>query len=63
MTVPCRHTRTGLVTSLSEWSGVGQHAEAPVCDLPECIDEAKDWVRRVSGKPAKHVLDQIEGAQ
>lgn len=61
MTVPCTHTRTGLVTSLSEWSG-GQHAQAPVCNSQECIDAAIRWVERVSGKPAKHVRDEGESS-
>jgi hypothetical protein len=54
----CRHTRTGVVTSLAEWSG-GKHAQAPVCDDLECIADAKEWVTRVSGKPARHVLDEV----
>ena len=58
MTLPCNHKpHTGLVTSLSEWSG-GHHAQAPVCDLPECIDAATAWVERMTGKPAKHVRDE-----
>lgn len=57
MTVPCPHTRTGLVTSLSEWSG-GHHAQAPVCDSQECIDAALKWVERMTGKPAQYVLDE-----
>lgn len=60
MTLPCNHKPyTGLVTSLSEWSG-GHHAEAPVCNDQVCIDDAKAWVKRVTGKPAKHVRDEME---
>lgn len=58
MTDPCRHARTGVVTSLSEV--IGKHAEAPVCDRQECIDAAKVWVARVSGKTAHYVLDEVQ---
>jgi hypothetical protein len=30
-----------------------------VCDDLECIADAKEWVTRVSGKPARHVLDEV----
>lgn len=56
MTAPCPHPPTGIVTSLSEWSG-GHHAQAPVCDDLECIADAKRWVERMAGKPAQHVRD------
>ena len=64
MTAPCAHPRTGLVTShrkhgMFETVELGPHAEAPVCDLPECIDEATKWVQRMSHKPAFHVLDEV----
>lgn len=52
--VHCRHPRTGVVESDGGW---GKSAFAPVCDDPACIDAAKKWASRVSGKPAKHVLD------
>lgn len=57
----CTHPRTGLVTShkpklgLFEAAVHGAHAEAPVCDLPECIAAATAWVERMSRKPAYHV--------
>lgn len=63
MTVPCTHERTGLVTShrmhgAFETVEPGPHAQTPVCDLPECIDEATKWVQRMSHKPAFLVPDK-----
>lgn len=55
MTDPCTHKPTGRVESDGHW---GKNAFAPVCDLQECIDAAKKWVTRVSGKPAHHVRDE-----
>jgi hypothetical protein len=56
MTVPCPHPRTGVVESYGSW---GKSALAPVCSEQECIDAAKAWVRQVTGKPARHVLDEV----
>ena len=63
----CTHPRTGVVTShrrhgMFETVELGPHAEAPVCDLPECIDEATKWVQRMSHKPAFHVRDEVAPA-
>jgi hypothetical protein len=64
----CTHPRKGIVTShrmhgAFETVELGPHAESPVCDLPECIDEAVKWVvRMTSGKPAFHVPDAERGA-
>lgn len=59
MTAPCTHERRGIVTSLGPVGRIedGGHAQAPVCDLPECINAAMAWVARMSGKEAHHVLD------
>jgi len=60
MTTPCTHPRTGIVTSHPEPGSFSMpsHATTYVCDLPECIEEAKAWVTRMTyGKPAFHVLD------
>ena len=59
MTVPCQHPRTGIVTSrpLGGIEG-GPHAAAPVCNRAECIEEATEWVVRMSHAPAFHVLDE-----
>lgn len=63
MSTPCTHPRTGRVTSHKPKAGLfevvelGPHAEAPVCDLPECIKEAYEWVQRMSHKTAYYVLD------
>lgn len=57
MTVPCPHPRTGVVESVGDW---GKNAFAPVCSDQACIDDAKAWVKRVTGKPAKHVRDELE---
>lgn len=59
MTVPCPHPRTGRVESVGDW---GKHAQAPVCGAPECVAEAREWVRRVTGKPTRHVLDEVVGS-
>ena len=59
----CMHGRKGIVTShpprLSAWkpSEPGAHAATDVCDRAECIDNAKQWVERISGKQAHHVVD------
>lgn len=55
---PCTHPRAGLVTSRPLGGIEHSYAATPVCDLPECIDEATKWVARMSGKPAFHVLDE-----
>lgn len=52
----CTHPKTGIVTS--DPAGVREKgAQSPVCSSPACITEAETWVRRVSRKPAHHVLD------
>jgi hypothetical protein len=52
----CAHQpRTGVVTSFDGGDAVS-NAQAPVCSAPECVEEALAWVRRISGKPARHVL-------
>lgn len=53
----CTHPKTGVVTS--DPAGVREKgAQSPVCNLPACITEAEAWVRRVSRKPAFHVLTE-----
>lgn len=60
----CTHPRTGVVTS---HRGRGRYdgpiAVTPVCDRPECIDEALAWVARMSRKPAHHVSDGGEAGR
>lgn len=55
----CTHTPTGVVTTHPEPFGApdgSSHATAPVCDLPECIQEATEWVQRMTyGKPAHYI--------
>jgi hypothetical protein len=59
MTV-CQHPRTGWVTSRPLGGIEGPYAAAPVCNLPECIAEAKAWVsERVHGKTAHYVADEV----
>ena len=60
MTLPCPHPRTGRVTTHPMGYTNGPHAATNVCDLPECIAEAVEWVQRMTGKPAKHVRDEGE---
>lgn len=52
----CRHARKGIVTT-----GVpmGQgHASTQVCDRAECIADAIEWARAVSGgKDADYIPD------
>lgn len=56
MSARCSHTPTGVITT--QPTGVLEEgAQAPVCDLPDCITEAEAWVQRVSRRPAFHVLD------
>lgn len=61
----CTHPRTGVVTShkprasMFEAVELGAHAQAPVCDLPECIAEALAWVERMTRKTAHHVRDEV----
>ena len=55
----CTHTRTGTVTSHTHGMSDEPHASTRVCDLPECIAEAVEWVTRMShGKPAHHLRDE-----
>lgn len=55
----CSRDRTGLVTS-RPLGGIEACTQAPVCDLPACIEEASQWVKRVSfGKPAFYVADEV----
>lgn len=60
MTAPCmcQRPRTGLVTSRPLGGIEGPHAAAPVCDSPLCIEEAIEFVERMSHKAAYHVLDE-----
>lgn len=59
MTLPCTHTRTGLVTSRPLGGIEHSYAATPVCDLPECVEEALAWVTRMAGRPAFHVRDAV----
>lgn len=52
----CGASPAGRVTSRP--LGEDSYAAANVCDLPECIEEAKQWVTRMTfGKPAHYVPD------
>lgn len=51
---PCRHARKGVVTSRP---GDGSCFHAPVCERPECIDEALASAARWTGVPASHTPD------
>lgn len=62
MSVCTHHPKTGVVTSDPQNVPLlngGSYAKVPVCDLPECIDEATKWVQRMSHKPAFHVRDEV----
>lgn len=50
----CRHARKGVVTSRS---GNGSRFHAPVCERPECVDEALANAARWTGGPARHTPD------
>lgn len=59
----CTHARRGIVTShppkvrLFDAVELGAHAATNVCDRPECIEDAKFWVRAISGKEPHHAPD------
>ena len=62
MSDPCNHPRTGIVTSSPGGPVDSQlpFACSRVCDLPECVAEAKQWVTRMThGKKAHHVPDEV----
>lgn len=59
MTTACEHLpRTGTVTSQQHAVSDEQYAATRVCDLPACIQEALDWVERMSHRPAFHLPDK-----
>lgn len=53
----CDHARKGIVTSHPVEYFQGPHAATNVCDREECIEDAKRWVRYLSGKEAHHIVD------
>lgn len=54
----CDHARKGRVTSSPRGDYVaGAHAATSVCDRPECIEDAKFWVRAISGMEPHHIPD------
>lgn len=59
----CEHARKGIVTSHPPRLGMfdtapdGAHAATNVCDREACIEDAKRWVRYLSGKEAHHIVD------
>lgn len=59
----CSHARKGIVTShppkvaLFESAPLGAHAATNVCDREACIEDAKFWVRALSGKVPHHIPD------
>lgn len=52
---PCSHPRTGLVTSRPLGGIEDNYAATFVCDLPECHQEAYEWVERISGRTPYYV--------
>lgn len=51
----CRHKRKGLVFA---GGGEGEaHASTQVCDRPECIEDAKAWVRAETRLEPTHKPD------
>ena len=52
----CEHVRRGIVTS-GEYIAGEPHAATNVCSRAECIEDAKFWVRAISGKEARHIPD------
>lgn len=53
----CTHARKGTVTSHPDSYVDGPHAATNVCDREACIEDAKYWVRAISGKEPHHVPD------
>jgi hypothetical protein len=62
MTNPCNHKpRTATVTSQQHGMSDEPHAATRVCDLPECVAEAREWVSKMMhGQPSYLVLDKAE---
>jgi hypothetical protein len=50
----CGHRRRGIVHAES---GIGR-ASTIVCARPECIEDAKRWVREISGEAAVWLPDR-----
>lgn len=59
MVNPCTHPHTATVTSQQHGMSDEECAATRVCDRPECIAEARQWVSRMMlGKPAYLVPDK-----
>lgn len=55
----CTHTKSGLVTSRPLGGIEDSYAATRVCDLPECHQEAYEWVERVSQRTPYYVADEV----
>ena len=55
----CTHTKSGVVTSRPLGGIEDSYAATRVCDLPECIAEATEFVERYSHKTAHYVADEV----
>lgn len=56
----CEHKpKSGMVTSRPLGGIEDSYAAAPVCNLPECIAEATQWVERVSHRKAYYVANEV----
>ena len=54
----CHHVRKGIVTSHPNGIVAEEaHAATNVCAREACIEDAKFWVRAVSGKTPHHIPD------
>lgn len=56
----CNHLRKGRVTSIppdGKYVPGEGHAATNVCHREACIEDAKFWVRAISGKEAHHIPD------
>lgn len=59
MTNPCSHPRTATVTSQQHGMSDEPCAATRVCDRPECVAEARQWVSRMMhGQPSYLVADK-----
>lgn len=59
MVNPCTHPHTATVTSQQHGMSDEECALTRVCELPECVAEARAWVTRMTlGKPAFLVPDK-----
>lgn len=56
----CEHKpKSGMVTSRPLGGIEDSYAATRVCDLPECHQEAFEWVERVSQRKAHYVADEV----